>query len=157
MRAKTCSLIINSLRVLGLTDDDVELDLEPIAIKNVPATVSWYMEGFRLQYSYKACKKYVENLYVVSKIIEFEVKEIVEGRKTIEEFVNDFREESNVEDKRKEARELLGVKEGTLDLDAINKKYKQMSKEVHPDMPNGSTEKFKELNNAHKILKRELE
>jgi len=28
---------------------------------------------------------------------------------------------------------------------------------LHPDMPNGNVEKFKEINKAHKILKRELE
>ncbi|MCX9025094.1 MAG: DnaJ domain-containing protein [Candidatus Methanoperedens sp.] len=35
-------------------------------------------------------------------------------------------------------------------------KYKALAKELHPDMPTGDTEKFKQLNIAHKILKREL-
>lgn len=149
--------IIVSLRSLGLTEDDVELELEPIAIKKVPASVSWYINGFHLHYSYKKCDKYVENLYVISKLIDLEIKEILEGKKTIEEFINDFREELDVGEKREKARDLLGVDEDTIDLNLINKKYKNLSKDAHPDMPNGSTEKFKELNNAHKILKRELE
>ena len=44
-----------------------------------------------------------------------------------------------------------------MDMGLINKKYKVLAKEHHPDMPMGSTEKFKEINNAHKTLKRELE
>ena len=79
--------IIVSLRSLGLTEDDVELELEPIAIKKVPASVSWYINGFHLHYSYKKCDKYVENLYVISKLIDLEIKEILEGKKTIEEFI----------------------------------------------------------------------
>jgi len=31
-----------------------------------------------------------------------------------------------------------------------------LAKETHPDMPDGDTEKFKMINRAHKILKREL-
>ena len=42
-------------------------------------------------------------------------------------------------------------------MDLINKKYKELAKEHHPDMPGGNTEKFKAINHAHKTLKRELE
>lgn len=149
--------IINNLRILGLSEDDVELDLEPNAIKNMPASVSWYIEGFHLHYSYNKCNKYVENLYVVLKIIEFEVKALVDGTKTIDEFITDFREEHDVVEERKKARELIGVESDSVDLDLINKKYKRLSKDCHPDMPNGNVDKFKELNKAHKVLKRELE
>ena len=149
--------IIKTLRGVGLTEDDVEIDLEPVAIKNVPASVSWYLEGSHLHYSYRGCSKYVENLYVVSKLIEFEVKAVVEGRKTIDQFIMDFMEEHDVADERKAARELLGVDPDCLDLALISKKYKVFAKDLHPDMPGGDTEKFKAVNRAHKILKRELE
>ncbi|MDA7816613.1 J domain-containing protein [Sulfurimonas sp.] len=36
--------------------------------------------------------------------------------------------------------------------DAIKKKYLKLSRELHPDMPEGSTEKFQEINEAYKIL-----
>ncbi|MDP2845958.1 MAG: J domain-containing protein, partial [Candidatus Methanoperedens sp.] len=65
-------------------------------------------------------------------------------------------EDSDVEDKRKEAREFFGVEPDSNDLEIITKKYKALAKELHPDMPSGDTEKFKQLNIAHKILKREL-
>ena len=149
--------IISNLRAIGLTEDDIDIDLEPIAIRKVPASASWYVDGFHLHYSYKACSKYVENLYVISKLIEFEVKAILEGKKTIDQFITDFTETHDVEDERKAARELLGVDPEKIDMDHINRQYKRLAKEVHPDMPNGDTERFKALNRAHKILKRELE
>jgi len=149
--------IIASLRLIGLTEDDVELELERIAIKNVPASVSWYVEGFHLHYSYNGCTKYVENLYVVSKVIEFEVESLLDGKKTVDEFIKDFREEHDIVEERLKARELIGVEPDSVDLDLINKKYKRLSKDCHPDMPNGNVDKFKELNKAHKVLKRELE
>jgi len=149
--------IIISLRAIGLNKDDIEIKLEPIAIRNVAAKASWYVDGFHLHYSYKACSKYVENLYVISKLIELEVNAITNGEKTIDQFIRDFTENHDVEGERKAARELLGVDSEILDLEIINKKYKYLAKDLHPDMPNGDTEKFKILNRAHKILKRELE
>ncbi len=149
--------IIESLKEIGLTDDDIYVDLEPMAVRKLPASASWYVEGFHLHYSYKAGSKYVDNLFVVSKIIEFEVKAVLEGKKTIDEFIKDFTEKHDVEEERKNARELIGVDSDSLNLDDINKKYKLLAKDLHPDMPNGDTEKFKALNRAHKILKRELE
>ena len=148
--------IINTLHSIGISEDDIFIDLEPVAIKQLPASVSWYIEGYHLHYSYKAGTKYVENLFVVSKIIEFEVKQILAGEKTIEQFIFDFSESDEIEKERKEARRLLGVDEDSLDLELMNKKYRELAKETHPDMPTGDTERFKMLNRAHKILKREL-
>jgi hypothetical protein len=150
--------IIENLRSLGtgLTEDDVDIELERVAIKRVPASASWYLDGTNLHYTYKGCLKYVENLYVVSKLIELEVKAVLSGEKSFDDFLREFSEEDNVEEERKEARKLLGVDEDSLNLEEMNKKYKLLAKDAHPDMPNGTTEKFKELNRAHKILKREL-
>lgn len=150
--------IIENLRALGtgLTEDDVEIELERVAIKRVPALASWWMDGYQLHYKYEGCSKYVENLYVISKLIEFEVAAVNSGEKEFSDFIRDFAEDDDVAKERKAARELIGVEENCLDLNEINKKYKVLAKNAHPDMPNGSTEKFKELNHAHKVLKREL-
>jgi len=134
----------------------VDIELERVAIKNLPASATWYFEGYRLHFSYNGASKYVENLYVVSKIIEFEVGQIIAGEKTIEQFILDFSESDEVEQERREARAVLGVEEDSVDLDLMTKKYKELAKETHPDMPDGDTEKFKMINRAHKILKREL-
>ena len=34
----------------------------------------------------------------------------------------------------------------------VKKRYLKLSKKFHPDMPNGNTKKFQELNEAYKIL-----
>lgn len=36
--------------------------------------------------------------------------------------------------------------------DDIKKRYLKLSRKYHPDMPEGSTEKFQEINEAYKIL-----
>ncbi|MBS3175640.1 J domain-containing protein [Candidatus Woesearchaeota archaeon] len=149
--------IIETLKKMGLTEDDIDLDLEVNAFKSAPATVSWFMDGHHLYYSCKIAKKYVENLYIVFKVINLEVNALLAGKKTREEFTNAFSEGHDVEEERKEARSVLGVEHDVTDMSVINSKYKDLAKKHHPDMPGGATEKFKEINRAHKTLKRELE
>lgn len=148
--------IISALSKIDVGEDDVIIEIEPVAIKSVPASATWYAEGYRMYYSYKSAKKYVDNLYVVYKVIELEVADLLAGKKTFDEFLLDFTEKKDVEQMRKEARETLGVDEDSLDMDDIDRKYKKLAKKYHPDMPGGDTEMFKKINNAHKILKREL-
>ena len=149
--------IINVLSKIGIISDDIDIDLETVAIKNVPASATWYDNGYRMYYSYKSAKRYIDNLYIVYKVLNFEVADLLAKKKTFEEFLLDFTEKEDVEHMRKEARKILGVEEDVLDLDYINKKYKELAKKYHPDMPEGDLEMFKKINNAHKILKRELQ
>lgn len=151
---KNC--IINSLRKLNVHEDDVRVTLEKVAMKKAPASAAWYLDGYHLYYSYKASNNYAQNLFIVSKIIEFEVNELLGGYITMEEFVRNFTEDHDVEEQRKEARKVLGLPEDTLDLDLIHETYKGLAKKFHPDMPSGDLETFKKINNAHKMLKREL-
>jgi|SRR3989338_9472513 len=148
--------IINALNKLGIGEDDIDVPLEVFAIRRAPASAVWYMDGFRMYYDYKSAVTFIENLYVLSKVIELEVAAVLNGEKTLEEFIRGFTEDKDIKEQRKEARQILGVEEGCLDLEIINSKYKVLAKKYHPDMPEGSTEKFKQINNAHKMLKREL-
>ncbi|WP_373071815.1 J domain-containing protein [Sulfurimonas sp.] len=50
-----------------------------------------------------------------------------------------------------QAVETLGLI-GVETKDGIKKRYQKLSREFHPDMPDGSTEKFQEINKAYKIL-----
>ncbi|MEK6964529.1 MAG: DnaJ domain-containing protein [Nanoarchaeota archaeon] len=147
--------IFTTLKKVAVSEDDIEVDLETVVIKKAKASASWYMEGQHLYFSYKGLS-FIENLYVVSKIIELEVESLLNEKKTIKEFVDVFSEDHDIESKRKKARETLGVDEHSVDWDEIDKKYKTLAKEHHPDK-GGSTDKFKEINHAHKLLKRELE
>ncbi|MEK6900390.1 MAG: J domain-containing protein [Nanoarchaeota archaeon] len=146
--------IIENLKKIGVDEDYIDIPLEAIAIKRAPASASWYFDGHNLYFSYKA-GNFIENLYVVSKVIELEVNSLLNGIKNMEEFITDFSEDRDIEIKRKEARELLGVHKNSLDMNEISKKYKILAKENHPDL-GGSTERFQAINNAHNILKREL-
>ncbi|MEK6892296.1 MAG: DnaJ domain-containing protein [Nanoarchaeota archaeon] len=146
--------IIAALGMIGLSEDDMEIELKA-AFKSAPA--SWYLNRNYLHYSYKSARKYVENLYVVLKVIELEVDALLAGRKTPEEFISEFSEERDVEHRRRAAREILGVDADSIDLQHIDSKYKELAKKHHPDMPDGNTEKFKQINHAHKVLRRELQ
>lgn len=148
--------IITYLRRIGVDEYDIEVPLESLAIKKAKATATWYLAGHRMHYSHNLQKKFVDNLYIVYKVIEIETNLVLSKKKTQDEFIAAFTEDKDVDDKRKKARDLLGIDHDVNDLDIVNKKYKDMAKELHPDMPTGDTEKFKQLNNAHKIIKREL-
>jgi curved DNA-binding protein CbpA len=67
-----------------------------------------------------------------------------------------FIEDSDILEQRKEARKTIGVHEESMDFNEINQIYKKLSKEYHPDRPNGDTIMFQKINHAHKVLKKEL-
>jgi len=148
--------IFNLFKRIGLNEDYVELDVETAAMRKIPAKVSWYLDGHHLYYSYKSANNYAENLYVVFKVLEAEINSVINSEKTVEDFIFDFNEEENVEDLRLNARKVLGLNENEMDLGVINKAYKKLAKDLHPDMDSGDIDKFKEINTAHKMLKKEL-
>ena len=148
--------IIKVLKKIGVIEDDINIPLERIAIKKAKASATWYISDHRMHYSHNLQNKYVENLYVLFKVIETEANLVLSGQNTLRNFISEFKEDSDVYDKRKEAREFFDCDHDEHDFEIINKKYKVMAKELHPDMSTGDTEKFKQLNIAHKILKREL-
>jgi hypothetical protein len=125
-------------------------------MRKASASVSWYVDKEHLHYSHNSRSKYVENLYVVFKVIDLEITALLEKRITLEEFISEFSEDIDVAEKRKEARVVLGLGHEVNDVAVIDKAYKDLAKKHHPDTDNGDTEKFKEINHAHKILKREL-
>ena len=141
---------------ISVIEDDIDIPMENVALKKAPARISWYFDGHQLHYSYSACSKFVENLYVVQKLLELEISDLIDGEKTVEDFVAEFWEETDIVDKRKDAREVLGLEHDVIDIDVIDKAYKTLAKEHHPDKENGDVAKFKEINHAHKVLKREL-
>ncbi len=149
--------IIETLRKIGVTENNVNIELIDSAFRSAPASAAWYLNGQHLYYSYKIARKYVENLYIVFKVIELEVNALLAGKKTMEEFMLEFVEEKDVEEKRKEARTFLGIDHDVIDMNIIDVKYKELAKKNHPDMPTGNTEMFKKINHAHKVLKRELQ
>jgi hypothetical protein len=149
--------IITALTKIGLTADDVVIELERIPIKRMPASARWYLNGHRLEYTYGLQPRYIDNLSIIAQVIECEVRDLLADKKHIQEFISHFTEEEDASDQRQEARELLGLASDCTDLDVIDKAYKQMAKDLHPDMPNGDIDKFKAINKAHKLLRKELQ
>lgn len=148
--------LLTKLKKMGVSEDDVEIAQERVAFRKAPAYVSFYVDGRHLYFSYDRCSKFAENLYMVGKVLERELEALDRDEITVDEFIAKFAEETDVAAARKQAREILGIGEDTNDLDAINKAYKELAKEHHPDKEGGDAEKFKRINNAHKLLKREL-
>ncbi|MEK6887137.1 MAG: J domain-containing protein [Nanoarchaeota archaeon] len=154
--AKLKNDIIATLGVLGVESRQVDIELQPIPIKNAPASVTWYFAGQRLYYSYTSLGRFIDNLFIVDVILELEVTRLISKDITEDEFCRSFSEDDDVEKQRQEARTLLGVDINEKDFELITRKYKLLAKEHHPDMPNGNPELFKKINLAHKLLKREL-
>jgi hypothetical protein len=148
--------LISVLEKLGTKRDSVEIEFDGFCGRTAKATVLWFFDGHRMYYEVTSQKSYVDNLFVIMKIIENEVNLVLENKKPIGEFLKEFEEDEKVHDERKNAREFFGVEHDHKDIEEINKKYKLLARDLHPDMPNGDIEKFKQLNHHHKILKREL-
>jgi hypothetical protein len=148
--------LTSSLLRLGISVDDIDCEIEQNAMRKMPASVSWYLDKQHLYYSHSSRTNYAENLYVVYRVIDLEIAALEEGSRSIEEFMDEFREDSDVTAKREEARSALGLGHDENDLGIIDKAYKDLAKQHHPDAENGDTETFKAINHAHKILKREL-
>jgi hypothetical protein len=131
--------IITSIGRLGLTVDDIDIELEPNAIKKAPASVSWYLDKRHLHYSHNSANKYVENLNIVFQVVDLKITALIEGRMTLEEFMDEFAEEKDFAKKRKEARTTLGLDHDIDDLKIIDRAYKILAKQHHPDTDTGDS------------------
>jgi len=149
--------IMNALKQVGVPSGHIKIEEDVFPLLKRGAEVYWYVNERNCYYSYNRQEKYVDNLQVIARLLEQEVAKLILEEKTMDEFIHDFKEEDDLEEKRKEARILLNVPESEKDLEIIDRQFKSMAKEAHPDMPNGDTERFKQLNEAHKLLKKELE
>ena len=148
--------IITSLKVFGISRDDIEIPIERMAIKRAQATVTWYMWDERLYFSYNGCAKFVENLAMILKVIDHSINLLVEGEISKEKFVRMFFEDKNIDKQRKNAREVLGVDEDSIDVRTMTRNYKKLSKQYKTNAVDVAVDEFKKINHAHKVLMAEL-
>ena len=148
--------IIDTLGLLGLERWDTEIKLERVARKKAPASVSFYFDGRNLKYSYGLMPKYVENLAVINEVLKIEIGKLIAGEITLDEFKQEFSEDDDLDEQLSEARETLGVDAEEKDFEVISKKYKNLAKKYHPDMPEGDHVMFQKINGAHKLIQKEL-
>ncbi len=148
--------IVDILRELGVNKEFIKVSMETFATQNLPASVSWYFEGRNFKYTYSLMPRFVENLYVIEKVLKLEVERLMSKEITLEEFAREFSEDDDIKDQLKDARKTLGVDENEKDFEVITKSYKKLARQHHPDMAEGNHEKFQEINLAHKLLQKEL-
>ncbi len=148
--------IVAVLKSLGVDRDSTDIPMSVNSRLKGSAQASWYFEGRNLKYSYSQMSNFIENLYVVDKVIENEVEKLINKEITLDQFQREFDDEKDLGDKLIEARKTLGVDEDEMDFEIISKKYKELARKYHPDMSGGDEAKFQEINSAHKLIRKEL-
>lgn len=151
--------IHEELKKVGVGFDYIdEIEHPKLAIVPKPAHIEWNMGQSSCCFTVNKEKKYVDNLNLLQLCLKKDVQEVLDGAMSLESFELKYAEDGDdVHDKRKEAREHLGLDHDVDDIAVINDAYKQLAKKHHPDMPEGCIDTFKKINAAHKVLKRELE
>jgi hypothetical protein len=150
--------IIEELKKLNITRDDIEIKTNILGNKNIPATIEFWAQGHYMRFSYSMAKRFIDNLYVIQKVIEIEVNEVLIGKKEMLEFFHTFSEDTKSKDISKElkiAKQELGLDENENDIDKINVEYKKLARKHHPDM-GGNLEEFQKINKAHKLIKKQM-
>lgn len=87
--------IMGTLKKLGIDRDYVEMEMEKIPQKKAPASVSFYYEGRNLKYSYSLQPRFVDNLYIIEKVLEAEVAKLLDGEITKDQFQREFQEDDD--------------------------------------------------------------
>ena len=149
--------IMATLKMLNIDRDNTDMRMERNARLKARAKISWYFEGRNLSYSYSLCPKFIENLYVVDKVLATEVDRLLDKEISLDEFHREFSEDDKLDEKLVDARKVLGVKDDETDFELISKHYKVLAKKYHPDMSGGDHEMFQKINAAHKLIRKELE
>lgn len=148
--------ITAQLGKIGVYEDDVDIEIEKVAMKKSPAVVTWYYDGDKGRFSYEGQNNYTENLYIIQEVLKLDIQRLLSDEISPDDFCRSYRDEDDIEEQRKEARELLGVAPDEQDFTIITKKYKALARKHHPDMEGGDHEMFQKINHAHKVLKKEF-
>ncbi len=150
--------IVNDLKKLGIVRDDIKVLTDAVGNKNIPAELEFWVKGHYCRFTYSMTKRFIDNLYIISKLVELEVKEVLEEKKDIHEFLNVFIENGDRKEIAKElieAKKILRLDEKEEDVEVINQAYKKLARKAHPDL-GGDLETFQKINKAHKLIKKEM-
>ncbi|MCH8520032.1 MAG: J domain-containing protein [Nanoarchaeota archaeon] len=151
--------IVTSLKQIGVVRDDIEVVIPPLANRIEPAVLEFWLNRYYCRFSYSRANRFIDNLYLISKLIEIEVEEVISGKKDIQEFYSMFNESKSdmkkLDKSINEAKVLLGVSESEKDVEVINLAYKKLARKHHPDL-GGDIEEFQRINQAHKLILKEM-
>lgn len=148
--------IVATLGQLGIRADDIDF-VQGFALKKVPAQMNWYADGYFCHISCNKGNSLVDNFALILELLKQEVADVLAGALQEEEFYAKYEEDEDIYEQQRAARNYFGLESDHFDFDEVVRRYKEKSKQLHPDMPQGDVDKFKELNKYHKILKKELE
>ncbi|MFA5259222.1 MAG: J domain-containing protein [Candidatus Pacearchaeota archaeon] len=148
--------IMNTLKQLGINRDYIDVPMEKMVRQSAQASVTWYFADRNLKYSYALMPTFIENLYIIDKVLKFEVEKLITEEITLDQFSHEFSEDDDLSKQLLEARKTLEVKPDEKDFELISKRYKELARKHHPDMPDGDHEMFQKINAAHKLIKKEL-
>ena len=150
--------ILAELKRVGVDYNYIhDFERPKIAIAPKPAFVKWGMGHSACTLIIEKEKRYIDNLQLVLLTITSFVEQVMSGQITVTDFERKFAIEGDANENRAWACEVLGVPEDCKDMSVINLAYKKLAKAHHPDMSTGDPALFKDVNEAHKLLKRELE
>ena len=161
-----CNNIIEEIKKIKLNRDFIKFPETHSAHRREFAKVILYYNHHKLIFTHNSQKRFVDNLFIVSKLIEFEIKELNEKNLTSEKFISKYQEEhveGGKNDKkaqnnlREESFKILNLEEQDFNLENLNNNYKKLARKHHPDLNGGDTTEFTKINKAHKLLKKELE
>lgn len=151
--------IVTSLKQIGVVRDDIEVSIPPLANRQSPAVLEFWLNRYYCRCSYSKALRFIDNLYLITQLIEIEVQEVISGKKDIHEFYSMFNEsKSDMKTLNKslhEAKALLGLEENEKNIEVINLAYKKLARKHHPDL-GGDVEEFQKINKAHKLILKEM-
>ena len=150
--------IVEELKKVGVTRDEIEIDTHILGNKDVPATLEFWTQGQYMRFSFSKARRFIDNLYVIKEVISKEVEEVIAGRKELQEFLTLFSGDYDSKDMKvelEEAKRILGVEDEEKNFDTIHNAYKKLARKHHPDL-GGDIELFQKINKAHKLIKKEM-
>ncbi len=150
--------IVEELKKLNISRDDIEIETNILGNKRVPAVIEFWADGHYLRFSYSLAKRFIDNLYIIKELIRMEVEEVISKRKDLIAFYHTFSENADAKDMSKDlaaAKVTLGLSENEIDIEIINKAYKKLARSHHPDL-GGDMDEFQNINKAHKLIKKSM-
>ena len=74
--------IVEELKKLNIIRDDIKIETNILGNKNLPATIEFWADGHYLRFSFSMTKRFIDNLYIIMKLVEIEVNEVLTKKKT---------------------------------------------------------------------------
>ena len=145
-----CNNIIEEIKKIGLNQDYVEFLKCENSHRIELCKFSIYYENHKLIFSHNSQRRYIDNLFILSKLVEKEIQALLNNQITKQNLIDKYTQEKLEDDFRNKAIEILDLKKNNFDKETLNKNYKELAKKFHPDKEGGSVDEFKKINNQIK-------